>query len=731
MKEQHPHAVLDIAIHGMSCTACAARIEKGLGKLAGVDAVSVHYAGKSGSIRYASGVIEPQRIIERVSELGFRAAPYGTDDDGAERDKLLLRLLLSVVLSLPLLVAMLHHYEWLSAVPIPAFVQEPLLQFVLAAVVQFGIGMPFYFNAYYALRERTANMDVLVAVGTTAAFGYSYYAMLAGWPLYFETSAVVITAVLLGKWLEAAISDRALQAAIHLGRLQLTETWVLRGGSRVKIPVQELRVSETMLPEQGQPLAADGIVVRGQASVDESFLTGESMPAAKGEGDAVFAGTIVVGGEIAVRAQAVGDGTMLSRIAALTRQAQSSKSSIGRRVDALSAIFVPAMLLLATATLLIWLLFLDPGNLGNASLHALAVLLAACPCALGLAAPISLVIASGRLARRGIVMKEAGVLERLAGLDTVVLDKTGTLTEGRPQLVDMQLAPGMTKRALLRDAASAEQGAKHPFGQALLEQAAAAGVELPAERQFREIAGKGVEAVVDGRRVEVGSAVFAEERGLVPTAAIEAFARRSEQAGRSVLYVYVGGQAAGALAFVDPIKRTSRDAVQRLRKAGIEPILATGDHPAPAWAAAQEAGIERVYASLLPADKQMLIERLRRENRRAAMAGDGWNDAPALAAADVGIAMGNGTDAALAAGHMALIRARLTGIADAVAISRLTLRNIRQNLGFAFVYNACVIPFAAFGGLEPWMAGTAMAFSSVSVVGNALRLNRQLRKIAD
>lgn len=731
MKEQYQHAVLDIAIHGMSCTACAARIEKGLGKLAGVDAVSVHYAGKSGSIRYASGVIEPQRIIERVSELGFRAAPYGTDDDGAERDKLLLRLLLSVVLSLPLLLAMLHHYEWLSAVPIPSFVQEPLLQFVLAAIVQFGIGMPFYFNAYYALRERTANMDVLVAVGTTAAFGYSYYAMLADLPLYFETSAVVITAVLLGKWLEAAISDRALQAAIHLDRLQLTEAWVLRGGAKVKINARELRVSDTLLPEPGQPLAADGVVIRGQASVDESFLTGESMPAAKGEGDAVYAGTTLVGGELAVRTLAVGDGTMLSRIAALTRQAQSSKSTIGRRVDALSAIFVPAMLLLAAATLLVWLLFLDPGSLGNASLHALAVLLAACPCALGLAAPISLVIASGRLARRGIVMKEAGVLERLAGLDTVVLDKTGTLTEGKPLLVDVQLAPGITKHALLRDAASAEQRAKHPFAQALLEQAAAAGIELPAEGQFREIAGKGAEAVIDGRRVEIGNARFAEERGLASTAAIEAFALRSEQAGRSVLYVYVNGRAAGALAFEDPIKRTSREAVQRLRQAGIEPILATGDHPAPAWAAAREAGIERVYASLLPADKQMLIERLRRENRRAAMAGDGWNDAPALAAADVGIAMGNGTDAALAAGHMALIRARLTGIADAVAISRLTLRNIRQNLGFAFVYNVCVIPFAAFGGLEPWMAGTAMAFSSVSVVGNALRLNRQLRKFAD
>ncbi|MBB3109483.1 Cu+-exporting ATPase [Paenibacillus phyllosphaerae] len=730
MTERPDRAVLDMTIQGMSCTACAARIEKGLGRMKGVEAVSVHYAGKSGSVRYYASLVSPEQIMDRVHDLGFRAALYGSQQgESDEQGKLLLRLVLSILLSLPLLLGMLHHYEWLSGIPLPGFIQEPLLQFVLAAIVQFGIGMPFYFNAYYALRERTANMDVLVAFGTTAAFAYSYYAMLAGLPLYFETSAVVITAVLLGKWLEASISDQALRAATGFERLQVMEAVVLRSGAAVTVRVEELRTGDTLITKAGSRIAADGAVVRGHAFVDESFLTGESMPVSKEPGDPIFAGTMVSGGELVSRIQATGSATMLSRIAALTRQSQSSKSSIGRKVDALAGIFVPLMMLLAIVTLLIWLLILRPGDLSTAAVHALAVVLAACPCALGLAAPISLVLASGRMARRGIVLKEAGVLERLAALDTVVLDKTGTLTEGKPQLKQIAVASGRSKLALLRIAAAAEAASAHPFALALKEEAGKKGLVLPQAEQFQAVYGRGIRARVEGRLIAIGNRRFAEEEGHAISPEMIRFAETAESAGESVLYQFADGICEGAYAFYDPVKRSSIEAVKQLQQSGVEVWLATGDHPAAAHAAAAEAGIRHIHASMLPEDKKALIEQLRQRHRRVAMAGDGWNDAPALAAADVGMAMGDGTEAALAAGHMTLIRARLTGIPDAIRISRLALRNIRQNLAFAFVYNAIVIPFAAFGGLEPWMAGTAMAFSSVSVVGNALRLKKQMERV--
>jgi len=729
MSDHNGSVMLDLSILGMSCTACASRIEKAVGRLEGVVDISVHYAGKSGSVQYAADLITPNHIMERIEGLGFRAMPYGSSTEASKESATLrLRFVLALLLTLPLLWSMVHHYQWLSGIPVPFFVQEPLLQFLLAAIVQFGLGMPFYFGAYYALRERTANMDVLIVIGTTAAFGYSYIAMLTAQPLYFETSAVVITAVLLGKWMEAAASDRVKRASDGFSSLLAEEAIVERAGVREAIAAQRIRLGDLIVAEPGKPIAVDGIVAHGSATVDESLLTGESMPVLKGHGDVVYAGTVPADGTLHIRAQSTAADTMLRKIALLTRQAQSTKSSIGRKVDRLASIFVPLMIGMSLLTLLLWYLILEPGNLGGASVRALAVLLAACPCALGLAAPISLVLASGKLARRGIVMKEAGTLERLAQLDTVVLDKTGTLTEGKPVLSDM-LAAGAMANTLLRWAAAAESGTAHPYGLAIIAQARSRGLVIPPALECRVHPGMGVEATVEGKQVAVGNARLATDKGWVIVRAASDFAQRKEQQGIAVLYVFTDGVCQGALALSDPVKRSSSQAIKLLQEEGVQIMLATGDHPKAAEAAAAASGIQLVEAGMMPEEKAALVRRLQSKGHHVGMAGDGWNDAPALAAADVGIAMGSGTDAALAAGHIALMRPRLTGISDAFRISKLTVRNIRQNLAFAFLYNAIVIPFAALGWLEPWMAGTAMAFSSVSVVGNALRLNGQMRRV--
>lgn len=727
-QEEQSDGVLDLHIQGMSCTACATRIERAVGKLSGVTAVSVHYAAKSAYVAYTPGSILPSAIMDRIEKIGFHATPHGKDGSGSsETDALRLRVFAAIMLTLPLLWTMAHHYSWTKGIPVPLFIQEPLLQFLLAAIVQFFIGMPFYFGAFYALRERTANMDVLVAIGTSAAFVYSFIAMMTGGSLYFETSAVVITAVLGGKLLEATASERVIQENDSFGALEAKEAVVVRAGRRERTPLARIRTNDHIIAAVNEPIPADGIIVEGQSAIDESFLTGESALVTRTVGDRVYAGTLVRGAELRLQVTAIGQQTMLSRIAALTRQAQATKSSIGRRVDQMAAIFVPVMMVLSLGTLLLWLLWLEPGKWGTASIHALAVLLAACPCALGLAAPISLVIATGKLARRGIVLKEAGALERLAQLNTIVLDKTGTLTEGKPALTEIYSLSGEPS-ALLRLAASAEASSPHPFASAIVAAARRAGMITPECSAFEAFPGKGVEANVEGKRIEIGNAVFAAERSWKMSRVMQSFITRKEASGETVIYVAINGACAGMFAFADQVKRSSAEAVQTLNGEGLMVLLATGDHIASANNVADQIGIASVHASMLPEHKAALIRELQDKGYVVAMAGDGWNDAPALAAADVGIAMGGGTEAALHAGHMTLLRARLTGIYEALVISRLTVRNIRQNLGFAFVYNSIIIPFAAVGGIEPWMAGTAMALSSVSVVGNALRLNGQMTR---
>ncbi|QJC52198.1 heavy metal translocating P-type ATPase [Paenibacillus albicereus] len=732
-------AALDLGIQGMSCSACAARIEKSLGKLGGVQEAAVSYASRRAWIRYAPDETDAEAIKERVRRLGFGVSdPGDRSAEYAAMRLLRLRLLVSALLTLPLLWAMAGHYEALSFVPVPAFIRSGWVQLALATAIQFGVGLPFYQNAWSALRAGGANMDVLVALGTSAAYLYSHYVVFAHGaagshpdgmlPLYFDTGAVVITAVLLGKYMESRSAARALRESDGYAKLKAEEITVLRADEARRVPAASVRDGDIVLVGPGGLVPVDGIVTGGQSEVDESLLTGESRAVPKRPGSRVWAGTTNRGDTLRIRTETTGEGTLLSRIDALLRQAQASKTGIQRKVDRISARFVPLMLLASAMTYLAWALWLAPGDGSRAALSALAVLLVACPCALGLATPISLVIASGKLARRGIVVKEASALESLAKVEVVLLDKTGTLTEGRPCVAGMQPAPGWSAAAMLKLAAAAEAESPHPYAAAVREEARRRGLVPPPATGRLEWTGYGVAADCAEGRIAVGGRQLAQQERWSGMKRAEGFAAIREAGGETVLFVALGGECIGAISLGDRLKRESPEAVQALRTDGLDVWLATGDAAGPAAAAAKEAGIARWKAGMLPEDKLQLIRALQREGRVVAMAGDGWNDAPALAAADAGFAMAGGTDAALAAGHVALLRSSLTGIHAAVAASRLTMRNIKQNLGFAFLYNIVMVPVAACGLLEPWMAGAAMALSSVTVVGNALRLSGRLAR---
>ncbi|MFC4775295.1 heavy metal translocating P-type ATPase [Paenibacillus sp. GCM10023252] len=733
--------VIDLQLQGMSCTACAARIEKSLRRMEGVEAVSVSFPARTAWVQYQPAIVEQSQMISQIGKLGFHAAvpESGRSSLQQELKSLRLRLWLSILLTLPLLASMTHHYEWLSAIPVPQLLLQPWLQLALATVVQFAVGMPFYFGAYHALRQRAANMDVLVVIGTTAAYLYSHYMVVTGGlgtdrgghelPLYFETSAVVITAVLLGKYLEGAASSRAQQEVDGYHKLLNHMVTVERAGQHEQIRAAFVREGDIVIVEAGETIAVDGIVLSGSADVLEALLTGESLPVLRKNPNRVLAGTEAISGSLRIRTIAAGEGTLISRISELVKQAQASKSELGRQVDRVAGWFVPAMLVCAALTFVLWWALLDPGNTAHAFVCAIAVMLAACPCAMGLAAPISLVIASGKLAKRGIIVKDAGALERLSRMDTLVVDKTGTLTEGKPVVSGIYTEMPGGRQALLRLAAAAELQLQHPLAKAIAAAAADAGLVPPTAEHTQTIPGKGVAARIGGKRIGIGNARLAAEQGWTVGGGIHAFAQSRESAGQTVLFVAEEGRCMGSIALTDRVKLSSIQAVKQLRRDGITVMLATGDHPAPALAAAKAAGIGQLHASMLPEGKLALIQQLKAEGRRVGMAGDGWNDAPALAAADIGLAMGDGTDAALSAGHLTLVKSRLTAIPEALQISRLTLRNIRSNLMFALLYNIMIIPFAAAGLLEPWMAGTAMALSSVSVVGNALRLSGQIDRM--
>jgi len=728
---------IQLQITGMTCAACAARIEKGLNRLPGVARAHVNLAMETAHVEFSPAAVSVADVIRRVEQLGYQAALKKEREDEKDRRRREIRrqqrrFVLSAVLSLPLLWTMAGHFSFLSFLWVPGWLLNPWVQLALATPVQFVVGGPFYIGAYKALRNRSANMDVLVALGTSAAYFYSLY-LTIGWafapgahhapPLYFETGAVLITLIVLGKLLEAVAKGRTSEAIKTLMGLRAKTALVVRDGREIEIPAEEVAVGDIVLVRPGDKIPVDGEVVEGSASVDESMLTGESLPVEKGPGDPVIGATVNLNGMLRVRATRVGKETALAQIVRVVEEAQGSKAPIQRVADVISGVFVPIVVGIALATFLIWFLWAAPGDFAKALRNAIAVLVIACPCALGLATPTSVMAGSGRAAELGILFRGGEHLELTHRIDTVVLDKTGTITKGKPELTDVTAA-ALGEREFLRLLAGAEKPSGHPLAEAVVRGAAARGADIPDAEAFEALAGFGVRAVVEGKEVLAGNRRLMARYGVeLPEQALHA-AQKLEEDGKTAMFVALDRAYAGMAAVADTLKETSREAVERLKAMGVELVMVTGDNERTARAIARQAGIERVLAEVLPEGKAEEVKKLQAQGRKVAMVGDGINDAPALAAADIGMAIGTGTDVAMEAADVTLMRGDLTGIADAMAMSRKTMANIRQNLFWALAYNSLGIPVAAAGFLAPWVAGAAMALSSVSVVLNALRLQR-------
>lgn len=724
-------------ITGMTCAACANRIEKGLGKLSGVAQASVNFAMETASVTYSPNEITVDDLQKKVEQLGYRAQPKAErSEDGEERKAQELRkhkltLLMSALLSLPLLWAMAGHFTFTSWLYVPDMFMNPWFQLALATPVQFIAGRPFYVGAYKALRGGGANMDVLVALGTSAAYFYSLY-LTADWQaaggsmhhgpsLYYETSAVLITLVVMGKLFETMAKGRTSEAIKSLMGLQAKSALVVREGRELVVPVEEMVPGDIAIVKPGEKIPVDGIVQEGVSSVDESMLTGESLPVAKKAGDAVIGATINKNGRLAVKATKVGKDTALAQIIKVVEEAQGSKAPIQRVADSISGIFVPIVVGIAAVTFAVWYFFVSPGELGEALEKAISVLVIACPCALGLATPTSIMAGSGRAAELGVLFKGGEHLEGTHRIDTVLLDKTGTVTNGKPVLTDVRTE--MAEAEFLRLVGAAERHSEHPLAEAIRAGIAKRGIEPAAADSFEAIPGFGVAAVAEGRELLVGTRRLMERRGIDASAAYDQMTAL-ENEGKTAMLAAIDGRYAGMVAVADTIKETSKAAVGKLKAMGLDVWMITGDNERTALAIARQAGIDRILAEVLPEGKADQVKKLQAEGRKVAMVGDGINDAPALATADIGMAIGTGTDVAMEAADVTLMRGDLNSIADAVYMSRRTMSNIRQNLFWALAYNSLGIPIAAVGLLAPWVAGAAMALSSVSVVLNALRLQR-------
>ena len=730
-----PPATVELAIGGMTCAACSARIEKQLNKLPGVEA-TVNLATEKAHVRYVPGLVDAGRLIETVVKAGYTATVSGDETRATEKARKLAvyrneltRFWISAALTLPLVAQM----AFMFGAGAHEDVLPRWLQLVLATPVQFWIGWRFYVGGFNALRGGAGNMDVLVALGTTMAWAYSFVVTVWGLHhqhVYFEASAAVITLVLLGKILEARAKAKTSAAIEALARLQPQTARVERDGKLVDVSVATLIPGDVFVVRAGEAMPVDGEIVEGVSSANESMLTGESLPVSKVAGDKVFAATINGDGLLRCRATGVGSHTLLAGIIRLVEEAQGSKAPVQRLADQVAAIFVPVVVGIALLTFIGW--WALAGDFTQALVNAVAVLVIACPCALGLATPTAIMVGTGQGAKAGVLIRNAVALELAEKLKVLVVDKTGTLTEGRPVVTDVlpaKIGVGGTATAgdtvagtdgdldLLQLAASLEQGSTHPLAAAIVARAQADGIALLAPKNVTTSAGRGLDGEVDGHRVQLGSVTWAKTQG---HASPEADALAN--AGRSVVAVVADEKLLGYIGIADPLRGSSMAAVARLKSLGIEVVMLTGDNAGTARAVAQEAGITHFEAEVLPGDKAATVNTLRADGRLVGMVGDGINDAPALAAADVSFAMGAGSDVAMQAADVTLMRDDLNSVADAISLSRATLSKIRQNLFFAFIYNILGIPLAALGMLNPVIAGAAMAMSSVSVVSNSLIL---------
>ena len=737
--------VVELEIGGMTCASCAARVEKKLNRMPGVTA-TVNYATETARVQ-VSGEISVDDLVQTVEDTGYTAQlpPSGSDEDGDhagttpgqdETAALRQRLLISAVLTLPVLL--------MAMVPALQFDNWQWAALTLASPVVVWGAWPFHRAAWVNLRHGAATMDTLISVGVLAAYGWSLYALFlgdAGMPgmrmpftllpregsstdeIYLEVAAAVTTFILAGRYAEARAKRRSGEALRALLSLGAKDVAVLRDGHEVREPVDRLAVGDLFVVRPGEKVATDGVVVEGSSAIDSSLLTGESVPVEVGPGDDVTGATVNAGGRLVVRATRVGADTRLAQIGRLVTEAQSGKAAVQRLADRVSAIFVPVVVTVSVGTLGFWL-----GHgvaVAAAFTSAVAVLIIACPCALGLATPTALLVGTGRGAQLGIIIKGPEVLENTRRVDTVVLDKTGTVTTGRMSLTDVVPAPGVDPDLLLRLAGALEHASEHPIGTAIAAAARERVGDLPAVESFEASRGLGVRGLVDGHVVVAGRVRWlAEEWALHLPEALAAAVTAAESHGRTAVTVGWDGAVTGVLVVADTVKPTSREAVDRLRRLGLTPVLLTGDNAAAAQAVADEVGITEVVAEVLPEGKVDEVRRLQAEGRTVAMVGDGVNDAAALATADLGIAMGTGTDAAIEASDLTLVSGDLRTAADAIRLSRRTLGTIKGNLFWAFAYNVAAIPLAAAGLRNPLIAGATMAFSSVFVVTNSLRLRR-------
>lgn len=726
---------INLDISGMTCAACAARIEKGLSKLPGISNVTVNLALETATVGYHAKQITVQAMMDKVIQLGYQAflkEEHNTTVKHREQEmkRQKNKFILSALLSFPLLWAMAGHFTFTSFIWVPELFMNPWFQLILATPVQLVIGKLFYIGAYKAVRSKSANMDVLIVLGTSAAYLYSLYEMLQ-WSfgsmmhesveLYFETSAILITLILLGKLFETRAKGRTSEAIKTLMSLQAKTALVIRNLEEIILPIEQVLVGDILIVKPGEKIPVDGLILEGFSSVDESMLTGESIPVEKIIGDSVVGATINKNGWLRIQATQVGAETALAQIIKVVEDAQGSKAPIQRIADRISAVFVPIVIGIACVTFLIWFFWLSPGSFSQALENAIAVLVIACPCALGLATPTSIMAGSGRAAEYGILFKGGEHLEATHLIDVVLLDKTGTITHGKPILTEV-LPVSMERTEFLRLASSAEQGSEHPLAAAIVAGAMAEGIKLFTLESFEALPGFGIIAKVDSKEIMIGT------RHLMSSKGIELNDLQTmlslEESGKTAMLMAVDRKFAGILAVADTVKPSSQEAVKRLHELGLKVIMITGDNSRTAQAIANQVGIKEVLAEILPEGKAAEVKKLQVMGYKVGMVGDGINDAPALALADIGIAIGTGADVAMAAADITLIRGDLRSIPDAIAMSRKTMNNIKQNLFWALAFNTLGIPIAALGLLAPWVAGAAMALSSVAVVLNALRLQK-------
>ena len=744
-----PTASLELPLLGMTCANCANTIERRLNKVEGVLEATVNYANEKAVVQYAPGAVGRADLVAAVRKAGYDVVETADSDDPedaeaaareAEVQHQTRRFIIGVIFSLPLfLLSMARDFNLLGMWAHEVWVNW--LFFALASPVQFYVGWDYYVGGYKSLRNGSANMDVLVAMGSSVAYFYSVAVLIAktlgsnglGEHVYFETSAVIITLIVLGKLLEVRAKGRTSEAIKKLIGLQPKTARVERGGVERDILIAEVVAGDVVVVRPGEKIPVDGLVLDGRSSVDESMITGESLPIVKQVGDELIGATINKQGLLKFEATKVGKETALAQIIRLVEQAQGSRAPIQRVVDQVSAYFVPAVIGLAALVFVIWLL--SGAGFVPALIRLTAVLVIACPCAMGLATPTSIMVGVGKGAENGVLFKNSAALEQAHRLTAVVLDKTGTITEGEPAVTDLALSEqsAANSEELLRLAASAERGSEHPLGEAIVRSAQAKGLDLATPVTFEAIAGHGIAANVDGHHILLGN-LRLMERENVALNGLSPKAEQLQNEAKTAMWLSVDGQASAVIAVADTIKEGSKEAVAAMHNLGLTVVMMTGDNQATAEAIAREVGIERVFAEVLPGDKAEHVAQLQREGFKVAMVGDGINDAPALAQADVGLAIGTGTDVAMETADVTLMRGDLRSVPQAIKLSKGTMRNIKQNLGWAFGYNIALIPIAAgilapfawapdfLRQLHPILAAGAMAFSSISVVSNALRL---------